>query len=360
MPTAEDANRIYLTWQGQANQQWLVYESLQTENGRYPITVNLGSVRASTEMVLELAAPEVTLDLPETEIHRVGRAHDTPLAELEPTYTTVSAIVSWPDGIPRPLTAVALFVGGLDGQTRVQTETQPDDDGRLSVTWDMQFLREGAYQLVVQIADGYGYSAESEPVTVTIWVERPDPPTPTPLPPTPVPETAVPEPTSAISTERLLLALGFSVLAGIIAAVLLWRRWQSRQGSEGAEEQGKEAETRAEVIFANSPLADSHTRPGAYLEDDGIVLPLTGDNVTIGRDETAVHLVLADKSVSRLHARIRWRDGRYWLYDEGSTGGTTLNFDRLGLAPRPLHDGDQIQIGHLRLYFHLGEIDEEE
>ncbi len=361
MAAVADVNSIYLAWQGQANQSWLVYESLQTRNGRYPITVNLGSMRASTELVLELAAPEVALELSETEFHRVGRAHDTPLAELEPTQATVSAAVSWPDGIPRPLTAVALFVGGLDGQTRVQTEIQPDETGQLTLDWDMQLLREGAYQMVVQIADGYGYSAESEPVVVTIWVERPDPPTPTPLPPTPVPETAVSAPQSALSTERLLLALGFSLLAGILAAVLLWRRWRAGQRSGRAVkddrlEQGNEGAT----VRADALHADSQTRLLAYLEDDGIALPLTNDNVTIGRDETAVQLVLADKSVSRLHARIRWRDGRYWLYDEGSAGGTRLNFDRLGLAPRSLQDGDQIQIGHLRLHFRLGEIIDEE
>ena len=72
-------------------------------------------------------------------------------------------------------------------------------------------------------------------------------------------------------------------------------------------------------------------------------------------------LVLDNKSVGRLHARIRWRDGRYWLYDEGSASGTTLNFERLGLAPHPLQDGDQIQMGRLRLRFWLGvEFEEEE
>jgi predicted component of type VI protein secretion system len=64
-------------------------------------------------------------------------------------------------------------------------------------------------------------------------------------------------------------------------------------------------------------------------------------------------IVLDQPGVARLHARIRRRDGRYWLYDEGSASGTTLNFERLGLAPRELRAGDQIQIGRLRFRFVL-------
>jgi hypothetical protein len=179
----------------------------------------------------------------------------------------------------------------------------------------------------------------------------------------------VPTPVPIVSTERLVLALGLSLLAGVVAAVLLWRRWQRRSrggrpsvdGVQGSR--GDDVAATNDLSFAPSPLADSHTRLPAALEDEqtNILLPLSSDNVTIGRDETAAQLVLNDKSVGRLHARIRWRDGRYWLYDEGSTGGTILNFERLGLAPRPLQDGDQIQLGRLRFCFRLGvEFEEEE
>jgi predicted component of type VI protein secretion system len=119
----------------------------------------------------------------------------------------------------------------------------------------------------------------------------------------------------------------------------------------------------ADLPLAHLPLVDSQTRPLAALEDGetAVLRPITSENVLIGRDETAANLVLADKSVGQLHARIRWRNGRYWLYDEGSPGGTKLNFERLGLAPRPLQENDYIQIGRLGLRFRLGiELEEEE
>lgn len=359
MPAAADAEPIFQVWQAEANQTRIVYQSLQIENGRYPITVNLGSARAATELVLNLTAPEVFIQLPQTEFVRSGHAFDTPLAELQPATIVVPVYIRWPDGVQRPLTAVALLAGGPDGQTNTITEQQPDDEGFIEMVWDVQFLRAGGYELAVKVADSLGYEADSDPVPVILHLDRPQPPTPTPRP-SPTPGTAVPEPVPRVSTNRLIVALGLSLLAGLLAAVLLWRRWRRSRGAGEQESRGEETSQPSSLITHHSPPA---TRQLAALEDEqtAVLLPLVGDNVTIGRDETAAQLVLDDKSVGRLHARIRWRDGRYWLYDEGSAGGTTLNFERLGLAPQLLQDGDQVQMGRLRLRFRLGvELDEEE
>lgn len=362
MPAADDANPIFEVWQAEANQTRLVYESLQIENGRYPITVNLDSARAATELVLDLAAPEVFIQLPQTEFVRSGSAFDTPLEALQPATIAVPVYIRWPDGVARPLTAVALLAGGPDGQTNTLTEQQPDDEGLIELEWDVQFLRAGGYELAVKVADNLGYEASSSPVPVVLRLDRPQPPTPTPLP-SPTPGTAVPEAVPIVSTDRLVLALGLSLLAGLVAAVLLWRRWRRSRGAGEQGGKGEEILPQGELPLADLQPATLPTRPVAALEDEQtrVLLPLPGDNVTLGRDAVAAQLVLDDRSVGRLHARIRWRNGRYWLYDEGSAGGTTLNFERLGLAPQPLADGDQIQMGRLRLRFRLGvEIEEEE
>ena len=361
MPAARDAEPIFQVWQAAANQTRIVYQSLQIENGRYAITVNLGSARAATDLVLDLVAPEVSIQLPQTEFVRSGNTFDMPLADLEPKMIEVPVLIRWPDGVVRPLTAVALLAGGPDGQTNTIVELQPDDEGWLRLEWDVQFLRQGGYELAIKVADSLGYEADSEPVRVILRLGRPEPPTPTPQP-SPTPGTAVPQPVPIVSTNRLILALGLSLLAGLVAVVLLWRRWRR---SKGAGEQGSGGEDGDSLIAlrpVDLPLVELPTRQLAALEDEqtNILLPLPGDNVTIGRDEAVAQLVLDDKSVGRLHARIRWRDGRYWLYDEGSAAGTTLNFERLGLAPRPLQDGDQIQMGRLRLRFRLGIAFEEE
>ena len=61
-------------------------------------------------------------------------------------------------------------------------------------------------------------------------------------------------------------------------------------------------------------------------------------------------LVLESTDVSRHHARIEYRDGRYQIADLGSTNGTKVN-------GRPVHgsaslsDGDEIEFGSLQLRF---------
>jgi predicted component of type VI protein secretion system len=64
-------------------------------------------------------------------------------------------------------------------------------------------------------------------------------------------------------------------------------------------------------------------------------------------------VVFADRSVSRLHARILENKGEYRIYEEGSSSGTYVNFERLGLAPRTLQDMDRIHLGRVHLRFHL-------
>ncbi|MHB0878234.1 MAG: FHA domain-containing protein [Anaerolineae bacterium] len=69
---------------------------------------------------------------------------------------------------------------------------------------------------------------------------------------------------------------------------------------------------------------------------------LVQDRLVIGRDATA-DIVIDDRRVSRAHAEIVRRDGRYFLRDLGSKNGTCLNGDRLEAAAL-LHDGDEIHV----------------
>jgi hypothetical protein len=98
---------------------------------------------------------------------------------------------------------------------------------------------------------------------------------------------------------------------------------------------------------------------GAFLEalenapDHRDPIPVAGGNVAIGRDPNLAQIVLSDKSVSRLHARIMESNGVYRLYDEGSASGTYRNFERVGLTPQPLSDNDDVHIGRVHLRFRL-------
>jgi serine/threonine-protein kinase len=60
-----------------------------------------------------------------------------------------------------------------------------------------------------------------------------------------------------------------------------------------------------------------------------------------------------EAKVSRRHARIIFRDGKYFIEDLGSTNGTYVNRGRRLIpgTPHPLNDGDEIIVGKTFLRF---------
>jgi pSer/pThr/pTyr-binding forkhead associated (FHA) protein len=81
---------------------------------------------------------------------------------------------------------------------------------------------------------------------------------------------------------------------------------------------------------------------------DAAPVSLGADPILIGRDP-GNDVVLDDRRVSRKHAEIRLRLGRYTLYDLQSTNGTYVNGRRV--AEKVLDDGDRISIGGLEVVF---------
>lgn len=71
--------------------------------------------------------------------------------------------------------------------------------------------------------------------------------------------------------------------------------------------------------------------------------------VSLGRQETS-DLWVDDLNVSRRHATLRRRGGRYVLADDGSRNGTFVN-DRQIHVDTPLKDGDRVRIGGTTLVF---------
>ena len=80
---------------------------------------------------------------------------------------------------------------------------------------------------------------------------------------------------------------------------------------------------------------------------EGLELPIDRDWFVIGRGRGA-DAVLADATISRAHAAIGFGHAEgFFLQDLGSTNGTLLNGERQKRGA--LRDGDEIQIGKLRL-----------
>ena len=75
------------------------------------------------------------------------------------------------------------------------------------------------------------------------------------------------------------------------------------------------------------------------------------DTVSIGRD-TKNDLVMQSAAVSREHAAVAFRDGRWYVEDCGSFNGTYLNGTRVVPGtPLPLRHADRISVGTETLLF---------
>lgn len=70
------------------------------------------------------------------------------------------------------------------------------------------------------------------------------------------------------------------------------------------------------------------------------------EELVIGRNPSC-DIVLPGPAVSRIHARLSFRDGSWILQDLGSTNGTIVNGDSVGRCK--LQPGDRVVIGDERL-----------
>jgi hypothetical protein len=100
-----------------------------------------------------------------------------------------------------------------------------------------------------------------------------------------------------------------------------------------------EAATQIEVIGAAEPQR----------------LTLGDGRVTLGKGRA--DFVLADRTVSRLHAAIDRVTGGWVIQDLGSRNGTHVNGMRI-VGPQALHSGDEIRVGGTRLMFRSYALDD--
>ena len=74
----------------------------------------------------------------------------------------------------------------------------------------------------------------------------------------------------------------------------------------------------------------------------------TGERTRIGRSPDC-DIFLDDVTVSRNHAVLVHRNGKYYVEDQGSLNGTFVNRKRIDSAA--LSEGDELQIGKYRMTF---------
>lgn len=355
MPQPEAADGLFQTLQTHVNHFLVSFRSRLNVSGRHTIALQLDDLAAQTALDVTVQPPEVVITLPPEPIFRLRDSAETPLEQIEPRRTIVSAQLSWPDGWPRQLTATRLLVDDVE---------QPSDrgavldvTGRLTLQWDISALEAGTYALEIEVVDELGLSSRSAPFSQTIITEITVTETPAP---TPTP-TATPTPMEATlaAVEPYLTRRNAQLaLTGLIGLLLALAVWKVRGRRRRAAEAPAPVVTRNAV--AGIPAAATVGLPEAALvvlenapEYDGAIR-LAGESITIGSAENEVDIVFRQPSVAGLHARLRFSHGVFLLYDEGSVSGTHVNRERLGLAPVILQDGDEITFGRVRVRLRLG------
>lgn len=105
-----------------------------------------------------------------------------------------------------------------------------------------------------------------------------------------------------------------------------------------------------------SPLTSAEEIPSAALkitQFDGVKRDhAPGGSTTIGKSPEN-DIVLADPAVSRNHARIDQRDGRFFVRDLGSLNGTLVGGIRIGADEVELKDGSVVTIGRSTIVLSL-------
>ena len=98
----------------------------------------------------------------------------------------------------------------------------------------------------------------------------------------------------------------------------------------------------------------SRHQPALFL--NGETIPLASDReYIIGRDPHTCSIVLNDDRISRQHAVIYSRGGRYFIKDFGSVNGTSVNKEKIGTAIGLL-PGDEIRVSTQKFLFVLHDL----
>lgn len=357
-------NPIFTALQNNGIQNMVEYRSQIDSAGDHIIAVQTTIAEGSTDVSVDVAPPGVELAVDNSlPIRRVLDSADAPVTDAEPSSQPIVARVTWPDGYPRSVSEAALIVDGVE-QTAIE-DPEIDDNGLLSIEWDLESIDEGIYALVVRATDELGIEGESAELPMTIEVARPEPPAEveTEIQPTAVPaETEDSESTGLIDSLGTvgIAAIGGAMLVAffcvLIVVIVLVRRRKPAPTSAPLPAGVPDGSDSTQVMM---PAFAAPKAPTAYLEplenapEHSGMITLSGENIAIGRDENLAQIVFNNKSVSRLHARIMVRGGVFQIYDEGSASGTYVNYEQVSLTPQIVQDNDDVHFGQVHLRFHV-------
>jgi hypothetical protein len=325
---------------GQRTQYELTYTSPARSSGMHSLQaqVTRGELNLTSSpslYTLDLQPPEVVFVSPPAQIVRQPDGDSNRIEDLHPISWPLEVLVTFPDGHARELVRSQLLV---DGRTLAEN-TQPPLD---RFVWDLRGISQtGTHLLAVTVEDQQGVRGVSALTSVSVEVVPP------------------PRGLAALrpSLTPFLAAIGL-LLAGV-AVTVAWASSRRRQVGPDRAPASQRLPRRPTLRRARLQRIEETTRTEAFLLWEGESaepIPLIGVDLTFGRDAALASVVLADTSISGLHARlIRQADGGYVLKDQGSIAGTYVNLMPVPETGQRLQHGDRVHIGRLSFRFRLAE-----
>jgi hypothetical protein len=240
--------------------------------------------------------------------------------------------ITWqsPDGRTRGITSADCLIDAIPYPATVAGSTA-------TCTWDISHAATGIHILQARVTDELGLTSQSQSISVMLQLAGAE---------------------LGLSAWWPILVLVLAGVAVILAVILLIRKRETVGSVSRAVGDRIRAATQP---FHPENMARRKTNANAYLiveeGDDSYpeAIPLMSDNTRIGRDDSLVNLYFEEMTVSRLHCRIaKEQDGSYRIYDEGSTSGTYVNYQRVPMMGQLLQTDDVVQVGRIRLRFRRG------
>jgi hypothetical protein len=348
----DDFKRIFEEITNQRTHYSLTYRttSYQSDNRRVSIGPAGSSIEQTTSSMLfavDVLPPDIEILSPSDDTTftiEMFLENDHEISFQPETLSISAQLTNWPDGYPRHITQATLLVNDESVET---IETAPTDDV-FEFTWNIEGIEdEGSFPILfkIRVVDELGMESVSDPLAINLefFMER------TLL--QSCLEDPIGPPCLTSFLLPLLVVLTLIVIAAIIFFFFLRRhsRAAALQEALGTPREtvlvpGKKEKIPGEVLARLKVLEGPHQMQGHDLE----IL----DYVThLGRDpdqSTISFFPEGNTSISGKHCTLQLYSGTFYITDNHSLNGTTLNDELLEPdKPYELKDGDVIELGDL-------------
>ncbi len=360
---ARQTNGLYLSYKpAEEDLVYTAFDNLVSQRNAYQITfpvirpkndyivtvkvlnTPVGDAETEGRVASTLVPPSLTLVPPTQQTYTVPYSETVAAHSFITTVITMSAQLTFSDGVPRNVEKVTYFANGAEIGSSSQA---PNFD----FTWALSDLytptyevRTQDYSLSAKVKDPYlNDVVESELATIKVtWEAMPKPVEP-PLPP---PETQW---ASVILIPLLLIGT-------VILLVLLLRTRRELAKRVVARTTGFIKGVTQRLSGGSSASVPAYAQlvimrgrnPGTEFK---IAAPL----VKIGRDPQFCDFALYDQYMSNPHFSIMMEQTQFFIVDEGSTNGTRLNgslitpHQRMPLMPDAIIETGQVQMQFKRV-----------